>query len=182
MQTDDARNLLEQYVHSDTLLAHSRATAAVMRQIALYLSEDADLWETIGLLHDIDYEETGGDMQRHGIVGYEILTGHGVPEEIAQVVRRHNHILFSGHDAPVERALQAADSVSGLIIACALVKGGRISEVTPKTVKKKFKDKAFAAGCDRERIRTIEPLMDLDTLYRIGIEGLAEIRHEIGLQ
>ncbi len=85
-------------------------------------------------------------MERHGIEGYRILIGNGVPEEIADIVWRHNHTLFSGYVRPVEIALQAADSASGLIIACALVKGGAVSEVTPRTVMKKFKEKSFAAG------------------------------------
>ena len=120
-------------------------------------------------------------MERHGVEGYRLLLENGVPEEIADIVRRHNHLLTSGYDRPVEVALQAADSVSGLILACALVKGGAIDEVTPRTVKKKFKEKSFAAGCDRERIRLIESLMDMETFYRLAIEGLTEVRGDIGL-
>ncbi|MDD5418439.1 MAG: HDIG domain-containing protein [Methanomicrobiaceae archaeon] len=181
MEKSEARELLHRYVKSDALIAHSLATAAIMREVARHLGEDAGLWETIGLLHDIDYEVTGGDMQRHGPAGYDILRAHGVSEEIAEIVRRHNHTLFTGHDTPVEIALQAADSVSGLIIACALVKGGKLSEVTPKTVRKKYKDKAFAAGCERERIRAIEPLMDMNTFYELAIAGLRGIGDELGL-
>jgi len=120
-------------------------------------------------------------MDRHGIEGHRILIENGVPEEIADVVRRHNHTLFSDYVRPVEIALQAADSVSGLIIACALVKGGVVSEVTPRTVKKKFKEKSFAAGCERERIRMIESLMDMETFFRLAIEGIMDIRTDIGL-
>jgi len=132
-------------------------------------------------LHDIDYDLVAGDMDRHGIEGHRILIENGVPEEIADVVRRHNHTLFSDYVRPVEIALQAADSVSGLIIACALVKGGVVSEVTPRTVKKKFKEKSFAAGCERERIRMIESLMDMETFFRLAVEGLIDVRADIGL-
>jgi predicted hydrolase (HD superfamily) len=90
-------------------------------------------------------------------------------------------MLFGGYESPVEIALQAADSVSGLIIACALVKGGKLTEVTPKTVKKKFKDRSFAAGCERDRIRSIEPLIDLPTFYQLAIDGLITIKDELGL-
>jgi len=152
-----------------------------MRKVAEHLGEDAGEWEVIGLLHDIDYDIVGGDMERHGIEGYRLLLDNGVPEEIADIVRRHNHLLTSGYERPVEIALQAADSASGLILACAMVKGGAIDEVTPRTVKKKFKEKSFAAGCDRERIRLIESLMDLETFYRLAIEGLTEVRGDIGL-
>ncbi len=182
MDRSEAEELLRRNVASESLLVHSHATAAVMRRVAEHLGEDARTWELIGLLHDIDYDVTGGDMTRHGLEGYRILTEHGVPEEIARTVMRHNHTLFGDYQESVEIALQAADSVSGLIIACALVKGGKIDEVTPKTVKKKFREKAFAAGCDRERIRSIERVMDLETFYRLAIEGLCEDRRKVGLQ
>ena len=152
-----------------------------MRRVAEHLGEDAGTWEIIGLLHDIDYDLVAGDMDRHGIEGHRILIENGVSEEIADVVRRHNHTLFSDYVRPVEIALQAADSVSGLIIACALVKGGVVSEVTPRTVKKKFKEKSFAAGCERERIRMIESLMDMETFFRLAVEGLIDVRADIGL-
>ncbi len=181
MDRAGAEKLLHEYVTTGSLLIHSYATAAVMRKIAEHLGEDADTWEVIGLLHDIDYDVTQGDMTRHGLEGYRILTGNGLPEDQARVVMRHNHMLFSDYTEPVEIALQAADSVSGLVLACALVKGGRIDDVTQKTVRKKFKEKSFAAGCERDRIRAIEPLMDLDTLYRLAIEGLSEERERVGL-
>ena len=181
MERDEALALLRRYVASPSHIAHSHATASIMRRVAEHLGEDADTWEVIGLLHGIDYDVVGGDMERHGIEGYRILIGNGVPEEIADIVRRHNHTLFSGYVRPVEIALQAADSVSGLIIACALVKGGAVSEVTPRTVMKKFKEKSFAAGCERHRIRLIESLMDMETFYLLAIEGLTEVRADIGL-
>ncbi|MDN7023525.1 HDIG domain-containing protein [Methanoculleus sp. FWC-SCC1] len=181
MDRAGAERLLHEYVTTGSLLIHSYATAAVMRKIAEHLGEDAGTWEVIGLLHDIDYEVTEGDMTRHGREGYRILTESGLPEDQARVVMRHNHMLFGDYTAPVEIALQASDSVSGLVLACALVKGGRIDDVTPKTVRKKFREKAFAAGCERDRIRAVEPLMDLETLYRLAIEGLAEDRDRVGL-
>lgn len=181
MERDEALALLRRYVTSPSHIVHSHATAAIMKRVAEHLGEDAAVWEIIGLLHDIDYDIIGADMEQHGIEGYRILVENGVSEEIADIVRRHNHLLTSGYERPVEVALQAADSVSGLIIACALVKGGAIDEVAPRTVKKKFKEKSFAAGCERERIRMIELLMDMETFYRLAIEGLIDVRREIGL-
>jgi len=173
--------LLKKYISDEKLIKHCIAVSAVMRGIARELGEDEDLWAGIGLLHDIDYEIVEEDMERHGDVGAEILEkeGHG---GIAEIVRRHNHMKYSDYEEPVEIALQAADSVSGLIIACALVKGGKIEDVTPKTVKKKFKEKSFAAGCDRGRIKLIEPLMPLERLYEIGIESLRSVKNELGLK
>ncbi len=181
MDREDALTLLEVYVHGDSLIKHCMATAAVMKATAEYLGEDAATWENIGILHDIDFEQIGEDMERHGIEGERMLLENGVDAEIAAIVKRHNHMIFGGYESPVEIALQAADSVSGLIIACALVKGGKLTEVTPKTVKKKFKDRSFAAGCERDRIRSIEPLIDLPTFYQLAIDGLITIKDELGL-
>jgi putative nucleotidyltransferase with HDIG domain len=181
MKREEAIDLLDTYVTSESLRKHCLGTAAVMKRAGAALGEDADRWEVIGILHDIDFELIDEDMGRHGMEGERILLEHGVGPDIAAVVRRHNHMLHANYTEPVEIALQASDSVSGLVIACALVKGGRITEVTPKTVKKKFGDRAFAAGCSRDRIRMMERLMDLPTFYRLAIDGLSEIRRDLDL-
>ncbi|MDW7990534.1 MAG: phosphohydrolase, partial [Archaeoglobaceae archaeon] len=82
---------------------------------------------------------------------------------------------------PIEIALQASDSISGLIIACALVKGGKVTEVTPKTIKKKFKEKSFAAGCDRDRIKIVEKIMPLERFYEVALKGILSVKDELGL-
>lgn len=175
MVRDDSMSLLRQHVTSETLIEHCVATGAIMWAVAPHLNGDPDLFETIGILHDIDYEIVSGDMERHGMVGAEMLHEAGISEEIADAVRKHNNHLFSDHSTPVDLCLQSSDSISGLIIACALVKGGAIEEVTVKTVKKKMKDKGFAAGCDRERIRAVDSLMDLDLFIQLAIEGVTRI-------
>ncbi len=175
-------DLLKKYVKDEKLIKHCIATAAIMRELASELGEDENLWYKIGILHDIDYEIVQGDMNKHGLVAEEILRKEGVEEEVIEVVKRHNHLLFGDYEKPVEIALQAADSISGLIIACALVKGGKITEVTPKTVRKKFKEKSFAAGCDRNRIKMIEKLMDLEKFYEIAIRALTKVKDDLGLK
>ncbi len=178
----DPFELLKKYVKDEKLIKHCIATAAIMRELAKELGEDEELWWEVGILHDIDYEQTQGDMSKHGLVGAEILLKEGVSSDIAEIVKRHNHTLFGDYEKPIEVALQAADSVSGLIIACALVKGGKITEVTPKTVKKKFKEKSFAAGCDRDRIKMIEKLgIPLEKFYEVAIRGLASVKDDLGL-
>jgi putative nucleotidyltransferase with HDIG domain len=174
--------LLCQYVNDDHLRKHCLATGAVMKAAAERLSEDKKRWEQVGILHDIDFEIIHGDMQQHGVKGAEILRGHGIDDEVIMIVQRHNHLLHNGtYERPVEIALQAADSVSGLVVACALVKAGNLSDVTVGTVTKKAKEKAFATGCDRNRIALIQTLMDLPVFYDIAIRGLLEIRTELGL-
>ncbi|MEN6396082.1 MAG: HDIG domain-containing metalloprotein [Methanoregula sp.] len=182
MERSAAISLLCQYVHGDGLKKHCLATGAIMRALAARLGEDAEVWETIGILHDIDFELIDGDMQLHGAKGATILKEHGIDPDLVRIVRRHNHQLFAGtYNRPVEIALQASDSVSGLVIACALVKGGRLSLVTGKTVTKKAKEKSFASGCDRSRIALIAPILALPDFYAVAIDGLMEIRGELGL-
>ena len=182
MERTDAVALLARYVQDKNLTRHCLATGAVMKKAAEFLSEDPVAWETIGILHDIDFELIGGDMGRHGSEGAEILIREGIDGEMAEIVQRHNHFLFQGtYERPVEIVLQAADSVSGLVIACALVKGGKISDVTTKTVVKKAKERGFAAGCDRDRIGLIRAVMDPVVFYDLAIQGLREIRAELDL-
>lgn len=173
--------ILQKYVKDDGLRKHCIATAAIMKSMAKEVGEDEYFWWKVGILHDIDYELVNGDMQRHGLLGYEILLKEGFDERTAEIVKRHNHHIFGNYEDRIEVALQAADSASGLIIACALVKGGRISEVTPKTVKKKFKEKSFAAGCDRERIILVEKIMPIEKFYEVAIRGLQEFKKELDL-
>lgn len=175
--------LLHQYVHGDALLKHCLATGAIMKAVAGYLYKDSALWEEIGILHDIDFEAVNGDMQQHGIAGASLLKNAGFPDEIGVIIKHHNHFLHNGpYESPVEIALQAADSASGLIIACALVKGNRLSDVSVKTITKKAKEKSFAAGCDRNRIALIAPLMEIPVFYGQALSGMMEILGELGLE
>jgi len=181
MDRNDALALLDDHVHKASLRNHCLATAAIMRAAAPEMGGDPDRWELIGILHDIDFEEIDEDMDRHGEAGYAILKEAGVAEEIAAPVRRHNYMKFGDFDEPADIALTAADNISGLVIACAMVKGGKVTEVTAKSVKKKFREKAFAAGCSRERISRIEAYMELPGFYALAVRALQDIKDDIGL-
>jgi putative nucleotidyltransferase with HDIG domain len=174
--------LIRDHIHDEHLVRHCLATGAVMKHAARHLREDETAWERIGILHDIDFEQIGGDMQQHGTVGAAILLKQGISPEETEIIRRHNHLLNKGtYTRPVEIVLQAADSVSGLIIACGLVKGGNLSEVSVKTITKKAKEKSFAAGCDRDRIALVGPVISIPEFYGIALAGLMEIRADLGL-
>lgn len=183
MDRADAIGLLKKHVHEDSLLKHCYATGAIMKAVAGSFSGNSGEWEEIGILHDIDFEEIGGDMQKHGVVGAGLLRSAGLPDDFAGIVERHNHHLFNGtYQRPVEIALQAADSASGLIIACAKVKGGRLSDVSVTTITKKAKEKSFAAGCDRARIELIAPIMKIPDFYQHALNGMMEIRSDLELE
>ena len=175
--------LLHQYVQGDAFVKHCLAMGAIMKAVAGYFSEDPTRWEEIGILHDIDFEYVKGDMQQYGVMGEQLLETAGISDDIGEIIRRHNHFLHTGtYHSPVEIGLQAADSASGLIIACALVKGSRLSDVSVKTITKKAKEKSFAAGCDRSRIALIAPLMEVPVFYEYALAGMISIRTELGLE
>lgn len=181
MQRNEAIALLKNHVRNEGLINHCIATAAIMRAVASRMGEDPEKWEIIGILHDIDFEEVNGDMNLHGSKGYTILMDAGAGEDIAGPVKRHNYELCGDSDTPADIALTASDNISGLIIACALVKGGDLSAVTEKTVRKKMKDRSFAAGCNRDRIKMIEKFIELPEFYETAIEGMKNLKTELGL-
>ncbi|OPX66203.1 MAG: Ribonuclease Y [Methanoregulaceae archaeon PtaB.Bin056] len=181
MQTEEARHLMRACLEKESLRSHCLSTAAIMKALASRMGKDPVQWEMIGLLHDIDYELVGGDMERHGEVGYRMLIEREIGEDIAGAVRRHNDFLSGDSQDPVDVALQAADNISGLIIATAAVKGGRITEVTEKTLRKKFKEKAFAAGCRREKVMGITRFMELPEFFSLALGAMQEIRVDLGL-
>lgn len=201
MQRSAAIALLRQYVHGDTLVRYCLATGSIMKAVAGPLGGDPAGWEEIGILHDIDFEQVNGGwknpegssqlgiqmnptyIQPHGVAGARLLTDAGIADDSCGIIAGHNHFLhIAPYETPVEIALQAADNASGLITACALVKGGRLSDVTMKTITKKAKEKSFAAGCDRNRIAFIAPLMEIPVFYGHALAGLMEIRTELGLE
>ncbi|MDO5844530.1 MAG: HDIG domain-containing protein [Methanocorpusculum sp.] len=182
MDRTEALTLLKQHVKSESLIGHCISTSAVMKGLAKELKQDENLFEVIGILHDIDFEEINEDMTKHGLAGYDILKSAGVDDEIAEPIKRHNHMIFGeDYTTPIEIALQAADSVSGLVIACAYVKGRKITEVTTKTIAKKYKTPSFAAGCDRTRIALGDKIVEREKLYQIAIDEITAVKDELGL-
>ncbi len=183
---DQAFELLKSNLRDPKMVNHCIAVEAIMRKLARRLGEDEELWGLVGLLHDIDYDLTGRDEKKHGLLALEILRDK-LPEEALEAIAAHNeHNGFKPsleNSVKIARALRAADHLSGLIIATALVMPNKkISEIRVKSLKKKFKSKDFARSIDRDRIREIEELgLSLDEFFEIGLEALREIAGELGL-
>lgn len=152
MTPDDARRLMHEWVGSESLRGHMEAVAACMGAYAGLLAPDqADRWTVAGLLHDFDYERhpTPGE---HPFVGVEQLQRLGVDEEIRTAILGHADYSGVPRESAMAKALYAADELSGFIVACAKVRPNGVSDLEPKSVKKKLKDKAFAAAVSREDI------------------------------
>jgi len=179
---DEALRLLRENVRNDKLLKHMLAVEAIMRSIAKRINEDEELWGLVGLLHDVDYERVGKDMSKHGLESAEMLRGL-LPEEALNAIKAHNDLTGFKDDSPLALALKAADQLSGLIVATALVMPHKkLEEVKVKSLKRKMKQKDFARSVDRAKILLCEQLgLSLTEFLEIGLRALQEIHECLGL-
>ena len=181
MNRREAWKLLNEYTKSESLIKHALCVEAAMRAYAEKWNEDAEVYAVTGLLHDFDYEKWPDE---HPQKGYEILSDLGVPEDIRQAILGHAEYSGVLRESLLAKTLYAVDELSGFIIAVTLVKPDKsISSVTPKSVKKKMKDKRFAAKVSRETIRNGIQELGVDFEEHIGfvVEALSKIAGEIGL-
>ncbi|MCD4828760.1 MAG: HDIG domain-containing protein [Candidatus Cloacimonetes bacterium] len=178
---EQATELLHSHMPQENLRAHSLAVAVVMQKLALRLEQDADLWYLTGLLHDIDYAYTVDDPSRHALHAMELLAGADLPEEALHAIRAHND--HESRESLLDRALWAVDPLTGLITASALMRPDHsVSAIVLKSIRKKFKSKAFAAGANREQIASCEDLgVPLADFLMLSIEAMGEVERELGL-
>ncbi|MCX6371798.1 MAG: HDIG domain-containing protein [Actinobacteria bacterium] len=180
---DEVLALVEARVANQNLRRHMLATEAIMRALAARLGEDQDLWGLAGLAHDLDCEETGEDFARQGIVAAEALRELGAPETVAHAVMAHNPATGVVAESPFDVALLATDQLSGLITAAALVRPDKdLSGVKVKSVRKRFRESAFARGVDRDAIvRCGELGLDVDDFMGLGLAAMQDIAPQLGL-
>jgi putative nucleotidyltransferase with HDIG domain len=157
MNRADALQIVQEYVKNINLIRHMLAVESAMRFYAEQFGEDEDLWGITGLLHDFDWE-IHPTLEQHPQDGAPILRQRGVPEVIIQAILSHADHTGVPRETPMQKALYACDEITGLITAVALVRPSRsLHDLTAQSVKKKWKDRAFAAGADREEIsRAVE--------------------------
>lgn len=168
-QRVQAEELVRSHIVTPTLRSHALAVEAVMRALARHLGQDENSWALAGLLHDIDYEQTAQTPERHGAAGADMLSSLGFSEEITHAVLSHARTNVP-RESLMDKALFAADPVTGLITAAAYVQPSRsLADVALPSLMKKFKSKAFAAGANRDQIDTCEQL----GLTREGFLALA---------
>jgi len=183
LSREEAAALVQENVKKRNVIYHMLAVEAVMRSLAKHFGEDAETWGLVGLLHDIDYERTETTPEKHSLVADEILRGL-VSADIMRAIKAHNqkHTGVSP-ETRMERALVASDAISGLLIACTLViPSQKLADVKTESVAKKFRDKDFARGADRERILVCEQLgLPKEQFFQIALDGLKAIGSEIGL-
>ena len=176
-------NLLTEFTQSESLRKHALAVEACMRAYARKFGADEDLWGTVGLLHDFEYEKYP-TPQEHPYKGNEILKQRGYSDEIRRAIMSHAEYCGVSRDTSMEKTLFACDELAGFITAIALVKPGKsLAEVEVKSVRKKMKDKAFARSVNRDDIiNGAKDLgLDLDEHIVFCIEALKGIAKELGL-
>lgn len=179
---DQALQLLHQYIKSERMIAHSLASEAVMRALAIRLGRDADKWAISGLLHDLDSEVA--DDSQHGLETARILAEMGVDEDITDAIKMHNEMATGlERNTEFQHALSAGETITGLITATAMVyPDKKVGSVKPKSVVKRMKEKAFAASVNRESIRECEKIgIPLDEFAALAVAAMAGIADEIGL-
>lgn len=183
MQREEALNLLKENLKSDNLFSHSLAVEAIMRGLAARLNEDVEKFGLAGLLHDIDYDVTAEDPQRHSLLGASILEANGLPEDMVYAVKVHNEMHGLERKSILDKALYAADPISGFITAAALVRPDKqLSEVQLKSLKKRFKEKAFARGASREQMATCSELgLELDEFMSIALASMQAVARDLNL-
>jgi len=151
---EEALTLLREYTKNENLIKHALAVEAAMRAYAkkFGVNEDEEKWGIVGLLHDFDYERYP-KAPDHPLMGAQILAEKGYPEDMIYAIKAHADYLGLERKSLLDKALYAVDELTGLIVAVALVRPSKkLAEVTIESVKKKWKDKAFAKGVNREDI------------------------------
>jgi putative nucleotidyltransferase with HDIG domain len=183
-----AQAILHDWVQSDSLRKHCYAVADSMKQFAQARGQDADLWEAVGLLHDMDYERypnlERSATEDHPFVGVAWLRENGWSEEVCRAILSHADYSGVSRETPLEKTLYAVDELSSFVVAVALVRSTKsIHDVDVRAVKKKMKDKAFARAVSREDItRGSEELgMPLDDVIGQVIAALKGDAERLGL-
>ena len=180
---DDAWTLLTEFTDNPSLIKHALAVEAAMRAHARHYGEDEEVWGTIGLVHDFDYQQNPTE-EAHLHVGTEILRQRGWPEEWVRVIASHADYMGVPRDSLVAKVLFAVDELTGFLTACALVRPDKaVAEVRVKSVKKKLKDKAFARAVNRDDVRRgAEELgVDLGEHIERVRDGMATIADQLEL-
>lgn len=184
LNRDEALALLREYTKNENLVKHALAVEAAMCAYARKFGEDEEKWRVTGLLHDFDYEQFP-DLHDHAAKGAEILKEMGYPEDLVYAVHAHNDAHGLERNTLLAKTLYAVDELTGFIIAVALVRPNKkIEEVKLKSIKKKFKDKAFARQVNREEIqRGAEELgVDTDEHVTLVLEAMKGIAGDLGLE
>ena len=180
---EQAVKLVEQNVKGKNRRNHMYAVEAICRRLAQVYNKDEHIFGLAGLLHDIDYDQTAKDPKQHSIIGSNFLKEQGLPDNIVYAVKVHN----AAHGLPrislLDKVLYAADPLSGLIVASALIHPSKkIKNINKDSVMRRFAEKTFARGANRNQIKACEEFgMTLEQFIGYGYEAMLNIAEKLGL-
>ena len=182
MNREEALTTVKEKVKNQNLVNHMLATEAVMRALAEKFGEDVEEWGLAGLLHDIDLDECKGDMTVHGRVSAEMARGMGVSDAVCHAILCHG-MLDEPCETVMDKALFCADPVTGLITAGALIRPEKkLSVVEARSILKRFKEKSFAAGANREQIAKCANIgLTLEEFIGLSLKAMQGISDDLGL-
>lgn len=187
---EQADKLVAEYIKEPMTKLHLLESEAIMRELAKYLNEDEEKWGIIGLLHDIDWDLTKNTHEQHCIKAQDLLRQTGASEFLIETIISHgydNETIPSLKDnkrkTTIQHCLVAAETLTGIIVASALVQPDKkLSSVQLPSLKKKFKSKSFAANCNRDQVGECEKAgISIDDFLEIGLRALQGISSKLGL-
>jgi len=185
MDREAAYAIVKEFVKSESLIKHMLSVEAAMRAYAVKYGEDPDLWGLAGLLHDFDWE-LHPDLYGHPLQGAPLLRERGVSEEVVRSILSHGSAPgLPPRETTMDKALSAVDELTGLITACVLVRPSRsLYDLTPKSVRGKWKDRAFAAAINRAEIEEATQALGVDLNEHIAtvIAAMRTIAPQLGLE
>jgi putative nucleotidyltransferase with HDIG domain len=184
MNRSEALAIVREYTKNENLVRHMLAVEAAMRFYAEKYGENVEIWGNTGLLHDFDWE-IHPTLEQHPQDGAPILRERGVPDEIVRAIQSHADHTGVPRQTLMEKALYACDEITGLIVAVALVRPSRsLSDLRVKSVKKKWKDRSFAAGANRQEIEIATQEFGVELWEHVGnvIEAMRRIATDLGFE
>ncbi len=174
-------DLVKENVKNKNLVNHMIGVGSIMKGLAEYFGEDPQLWEVVGILHDVDYETFGEDFANHGVISAEMVKDI-LPDDALKAIRSHNPLTGYEPESRFDIALLAADAISGLIVANALVRPTRMEGMKAKSIKKRMKDKSFARQVSRENVMKCEEIdIQFSEFATIAIKAMESVADQIGL-
>lgn len=187
MIRDEALQLMQSRITNINLRKHILAVEAVMKFLARELKQDEEKWGLVGILHDLDYEETKNAPEKHTLITAELLQSK-VSQEIIDAIKSHAYGFVQSNaihtpSSPMEHAIYCADPVTGFLVACALIRPDKkLAPVDVDFARKRMKEKRFAAGANREAMNSCTKLgMDLDKFLQVSLDAMKSISTELGL-
>ena len=182
LNRSESISLVRQHVSNENLVKHMISVGAIMKGLAVRFNEDTQLWESVGILHDIDYEQVGQDWDKHGAVSADMVKSL-LPEDGLYSIRAHNDRTGYSPKSRLDVSLYSADALSGLVVAMGLMMPDKkLANVKVSSLVKRMKDKSFARGVSRENInRCVEVGLQLEEFLQIGLFSMQEIASEIGM-